>query len=443
MEQKTWIEGGAEGQDQTVECFGLTFENDGRRREYFLERLREKLKDSELRKFEGFPIGSDEDILAMSDPPYYTACPNPFLQDFIRHYGKPYDPNQPYNRKPFAIDVTEGKTDPIYKAHSYHTKVPHLAIVPSILHYTEPGDVVLDGFCGSGMTGVAAQWCGAAPAKYRFQVETEWSKQGLEKPRWGARRAVLYHLSPAATFIAANYNLPFDLREFAESGKKLLDEVEAELGWMYETLHADGKTKGRIEYTVWSEVFTCPDCSREVVFLDEALDGEPKRVKDRFPCPHCASKLTKDKLDRVYESRIDPSTGTTWKRVKFLPSLISYDVSGKRNEKRPDEADLGLLDRIAEMLLPPEVPTILFPIEQMYHGSRIEPKGFARIHHVFLPRAAHALAALWRKANAHPELRIRHMLLFFVEQAIWGMSVLNRYLPTAFSQTNRQLTGVY
>jgi DNA modification methylase len=37
--------------------------------------------------------------------------------------------------------------------------VPHLAIVPSILHYTKPRDIVLDGFAGSGMSGVAAQWC--------------------------------------------------------------------------------------------------------------------------------------------------------------------------------------------------------------------------------------------------------------------------------------------
>jgi hypothetical protein len=151
-----------------VECLGMTFPNDEERRKYFLGILRDKLEDPEVRKIEGFPIGSDEDILAMSDPPYYTACPNPFLEDFIRHHGKPYDPDEPYNRKPFAVDVSEGKTDPIYKAHSYHTKVPHLAIVPSILHYTEPGDVVLDGFCGSGMTGVAAQWCGSAAAEYRF-----------------------------------------------------------------------------------------------------------------------------------------------------------------------------------------------------------------------------------------------------------------------------------
>ena len=65
---------------------GLTFNNDEKRREYFLEKLREKLKDPEFRKIEGFPIGEDEDILAMSDPPYYTACPNPWIADFVTEW---------------------------------------------------------------------------------------------------------------------------------------------------------------------------------------------------------------------------------------------------------------------------------------------------------------------------------------------------------------------
>ena len=93
--------------------------------------------------------------------------------------------------------------------------------------------------------------------------------------------------------------------------------------------------------------------------------------------------------------------------------------------------------------MPVEMPTNRFPIEEMYHGSRIEPKGFTGVHHFFLPRPAHTLAAIWRKANAHPDARTRHMLLFFVEQAIWGMSVLARYAPTHFSQVNQYLTGVY
>ncbi|WP_295426510.1 DNA methyltransferase [uncultured Thiodictyon sp.] len=426
-----------------VECLGQTFPSEQARREHFIDILRERLRDPEFRKIEGFPIGMDADILAMSDPPYYTACPNPFLEAFVAHYGRPYDPELAYRREPMTIDVSVGKTDPLYKAHGYHTKVPHLAIVPSILHYTEPGDLVLDGFAGSGMTGVAAQWCGAAPAAYRHQLEGEWKSQGKESPRWGARRVILNDLSPAATFIAANYNLPFDVGAFAAAGRQLLKELEQELGWMYETLHTDGKTKGRIEYTVWSEVFACPECAGQIDFIAEALDAETKRVRDSFPCPHCGADLNKDRLERVLESRIDPATGEPWQRVKFRPALISYVAQGQRREKRPDAQDLAVLERIEALPLPPRMPTVRFPIEAMYHGSRIAPKGFSNTHHFFLPRAGQALGALWRKAKDNPDDRIREILLFFVEQAIWGMSVLARYAPTHFSQVNQYLNGVY
>jgi hypothetical protein len=63
----------------------MTFDNDEDRRKCFTEKLREKLQDPEFRKIERFPHGSDEDILNLSDPPYYTACPNPWIGDCIAH----------------------------------------------------------------------------------------------------------------------------------------------------------------------------------------------------------------------------------------------------------------------------------------------------------------------------------------------------------------------
>ena len=144
----------------TVECLGQTFPSDDARRDHYLGLLAEKLKDPEFRKIEGFPIGEDKDILALSDPPYYTACPNPWFEDFIKHYGRPYDPKEKYHCEPFAADVREGKGDPIYNAHSYHTKVPHQIVMRYLLHYTSPGDLVADIFSGTGMTGVAAKMCG-------------------------------------------------------------------------------------------------------------------------------------------------------------------------------------------------------------------------------------------------------------------------------------------
>ncbi|MGE0430512.1 MAG: DNA methyltransferase, partial [Hydrogenophaga sp.] len=427
-----------------VECLGQTFPSEQARREHFTKLLAEKLKDPAFRKIEGFPQGTDEAILAMSDPPYYTACPNPFLEDFVRHYGKPYDPSVKYSREPQTIDVSVGKSDPLYKAHSYHTKVPHLAIVPSILHYTEPGDIVLDGFGGSGMTGVAAQWCGSAPAAYRHELEMGWKKQGKAAPKWGPRRAILNDLSPVATFIAANYNLPFDVEAFAKAGKQLLKDVEQELGWMYETTHTDGKTKGRVEFTVWSQIYSCPDCAGEVNFTDEALDDETKRVKNSFPCPHCSAELTKQRMERLFVATVDKATGKTIQTPKRQPALITYVVGAKRYEKVPDSADMELLNRIAKLPLPSGLPTMEIPPMHMTHErARMDYSGITHIHHFFLPRAGNALATLWQKAQAHADRRIRGMLLFFVEQAIWGFSVLNRYSPSHFSQVNRALNGVY
>jgi DNA modification methylase len=426
-----------------VECLGQTFPSDQARREHFLKLLAEKLKDPEFRKQEGFPQGTDEAILAMSDPPYYTACPNPWLSEFVEHYGEPYDPNEPYRREPLAIDVSVGKTDAIYRAHAYHTKVPHLAIVPSILHYTKPGDVVLDGFAGSGMTGVAAQWCGTAPASYRHEIEMAWKKQGRPAPQWGARRVVLNDLSPAATFIAANYNTSFDVDAFSNAGKQLLKQVEQEIGWMYETLHSDGKTIARIDYTVWSEVLSCPACAGEIVFTDAALDEETKAVADVLTCPDCGAQGKKEQMDLRFETFIDPATGQTEKRPKRVPALISYKLGKTAYTKKPDEADLERIAKIASLPIPENLPIDRFPDCQMTRVGRMKTTNSAAIHFMFLPRAAQAMALLWGKANSSADPRTRSMLLFMVEQAVWGMSILARYTPTHFSQVNQYLSGVY
>ena len=66
---------------------------------------------------------------------------------------------------------------------------------------------MLDGFAGSGMTGIAAQLCGSPDSEYKKLVDEEWGSAGHEPPKWGARRAILGDLSPAATFIEANYRI--------------------------------------------------------------------------------------------------------------------------------------------------------------------------------------------------------------------------------------------
>jgi hypothetical protein len=123
------------------------------------------------------------------------------LAEFVARHGKPYDPPSDNYDRPAAADIKEGKNDPIYNAHSYHTKVPPRAIIPYILHYTEPGDLVLDPFCGSGMTGVGARMCAEPPDDLLDQFPDL-------RQRIGPRHAILNDLSPAACHIARNYCTP-------------------------------------------------------------------------------------------------------------------------------------------------------------------------------------------------------------------------------------------
>ena len=392
----------------TVTCLGQTFASDEERRKHFTALLREKLQDPEFRKIEGFPHGEAEDILNLSDPPYYTACPNPWLAAFIAEWEaeKPAQPEDyHYHREPFAADVSEGKKHPIYNAHSYHTKVPHKAIMRYILHYTNPGDIVFDGFCGTGMTGVAAQMCGDKNAVLelgyqvkldgtilREEIDDEGKKIWVAFSKLGVRRAVLNDLSPAATFIAYNYNTPVDVKTFDKEAKEILARVKKECGWMYETKHSDGHI-GTINCTVWSDVFVCMECSQEIVFWDVAIDKEAGQIKDDFPCPHCSAIQTKRKMVRSWVTKFDPSLKKSVRQAKQVPVLISYSVDGKRATKVPDAFDTALIEKI-------EGINILnwYPIAELLDGYNTrQPKmshGLTHVHHFYTKRNLCALAAI-------------------------------------------------
>ncbi len=108
--------------------------------------------------------------------------------------------------------------------------------------------------------------------------------------------------------------------------------------------------------------------------------------------------------------------------------LINYKVGKHVFEKAPDAHDFEIIRRIEAVPLPLEVPTDEIPHMHMTHErARMDPAGVTHLHQFFLPRQAQALGLLWRKAQAEADPTLRRMLLFLVEQAICGMSVLNRY----------------
>jgi DNA modification methylase len=401
-----------------VTCLGMTFEHDETRRAHFTEELRKKLQDPEFRKIEGFPIGSDEDILNLSDPPYYTACPNPWISDFIAEW-EAQKPKQPegyhYHREPFAADVSEGKNDPIYNAHSYHTKVPHKAIMRYILHYTEPGDIVFDGFCGTGMTGVAAQMCGDLDmvkslgyqvkqngAVLQEETDENGRKVWTEFSVFGKRNAVLNDLSPLASFVASNYNSLSSFEDHIYEIEKLFKSTRKDLEHLYKTQDPETGKFGIADFFIWSEVFTCPECSHEESLFELAVDKSTYKLVDKFPCPSCNADLSKDKLERVWTTTLLP-TGEIINESKCDLVEVSCKFSGKQKRYCPTSFDLKKLEESKGLV------SHWYPADEFPHGRQTRKvktgSGISYVFQMFTPRALHLFSHFWNRASQNSVIR--------------------------------------
>lgn len=412
---------------QPVVCLGITFESDEQRREHFRNELRNRLP--ELRKIEGFPIGIDDDIINLSDPPYYTACPNPWLNDFVAQWESEKSLLQQQGKRnadfevnePYASDISEGKNNPVYTAHTYHTKVPHPAIMRYILHYTQPGDIVLDGFAGTGMTGVAAAACSNTNDDTARRINAEWMQNFGCKPNWGARHAVIGDLSPYATNIAYFYNTPVNILKLQSEANRIKKEMLDECAWMYTTTDSHGKPNGRISFVVWSDIFVCPACGQEYVFWNQAVDHQNKCMHDEFYCPHCNAQQSKKTAKPALETYYDEALRQPMKRVKQVPVIVVGKSPSEKIQRAPNQYDLDVLKKIDD-----EKITDFFPIDALPEGLKTrDPKAklIYYVHQFYTKRNLIALAKLHKKIEASP---MAHALRFMFTNMITRSSNMNR-----------------
>ncbi len=315
--EKSAEEAADDGLRKPVECLGTTFASDAARRDYFLKELRGKLRDPEFRKLPGFPRADDEDILLLSDPPYFTACPNPFIVDFVKAHSRGAALESETSKPPFTGELGASKRHAVYMFHPYHTKVPPDVIRRLIEHYTSEGELVLDGFSGSGMTGVAA--------------------------REANRDAILVDLSPISTFVSSVNTSSTDWRLTVRTLAHLLAESEKQWLFLYETNEA-GKALP-VNYYVWSDVFTCPECVHEFPFFPHGVVHHGTKVETRksFPCPSCAADLNVRRIERVlvHEGKkralVWVNAGTGRARVNREPNKHDLDLAAACEQRLPEE----------------------------------------------------------------------------------------------------------
>jgi DNA modification methylase len=338
-----------------------------------LELLAGRLRDPDFRRGPGFPLGDDEAVLAFSEPPSFTACPNPFLEDFCRRHARPAAGGAA-ERRPHAGDLRSSRRHPVYAFHPYHTKVPPEIIRTLIEHYTEPGDLVLDPFGGSGMTGVAAREAG--------------------------RHAILGDLSPVAGFIASVNCRTHDRPAALRTLRNILAASESAWGHLYRT-RVDGREL-TVNHFVWSDVFTCPDCGHEFPFFPHAVRHHGHKVETRrsFPCPGCGAALNVRRVRRVLVG------GRKQKALVW----VNAGSGPQRVNRPPNAGDLDLARHVEGM-----EPAAWYPrdtVDPDGYSARLAQlgdKGIADVSRFLSRRNLLIFADLWERAGRVADAGLRNL----------------------------------
>jgi len=115
----------------------------------------------------------------------------------------------------------------MYLMHKYWARKPHNVVGEYIERYSEKGDLVLDPFCGSGVTAIEA----------------------LRRKR----RAVATDLDAMSTFITRMTVVPADLKSFGDAFEAIKQKVRKKIDSLYETICPNCGTHVAAEAFIWKD----------------------------------------------------------------------------------------------------------------------------------------------------------------------------------------------
>ena len=271
---------------------------------------------------------------------------------------------QPQRPRPLPEAIQVKRTDPVYMAHAYLTKVPIAAITPFIQAFTTPSQVVLDPFAGSGMTGVAAALLG--------------------------RRARLFDVSVLGRHIGTNYLNLVDGEVLRKHATAVATAARARLGDVYGVRCQRCHAAAELIKTVWSVVVCCRWCRRPVSFY-RALEAAGWH-KQQLRCPGCGGPIA-SRDARVGEEPVVDAIACSCSRTQLeqphTPPLAQPQTQGLRWPDLPIE-----------------------PHRQMYQASALARHGLTSTAKFFSNRNLAVLAALQAEIDRVDDPAIRAKLRF-------------------------------
>lgn len=263
--------------------------------------------------------------------------------------------------------VTAPRTDAVYNCHGYLTKVPIAAIEPFIEAFSQPGEIVVDLFAGSGMTGLAAV------------------RQG--------RKAILSDISVLGRHIAQGYLTQVDHKNFRATAQAIMAEARTAIKDLYDTQRSDGEVVEMVR-TVWSFTYCCPNCEKDLVYFDHlSPKGAPPKV-----CPACSA----------------PFVRRSWKRKADVPvQAVMRNAEGRLIECAVGDFDRRLIKKALKDPRQKEVPSLEIGADrEMFSRSGLGKAGMVHTSDFFSPRNAIALVELWNAIERVKDIHIQQKLKF-------------------------------
>ena len=260
------------------------------------------------------------------------------------------------------------RTDAIYNAHGYLTKVPVDGILPYLSSFTSAGDTIVDLFAGSGMTAVAAKIAG--------------------------RNAVVSDISVLGKHIGEGYLADVDAAAFARAADEVMSKAKNSHGNLYETVTPQGLALTAIR-AIWSFVYRCALCKKDIVYF-EAMRAN--KWEAPTTCPHCNQTFAKRSSQYVGD----------------VPVLVVVEgVDGKQTEIPVSRVDL---DKVERAEAHPDLALVpgqeISSTREMYRRSALGKWRLENTKNFFSARNALALYYLWRAIRDIEKVDIRKKLLF-------------------------------
>lgn len=260
------------------------------------------------------------------------------------------------------------RTDAIYNAHGYLTKVPVDGILPYINAFTSAGDTVVDIFAGSGMTAVAAKIAG--------------------------RNAVVSDISVLGKHIGEGYLTEVESGQFAAAAADASAKAKSQLGDLYLTSSLEGLPVSLIR-TIWSFVYKCKACQEDIVYF-EAIRANNWETPSN--CVHCFEPFSKRSSEYVGD----------------VPVLVVIDGQDGKQKELPvspvDFAKIRQADSHPDLALVPG--NAIDSQREMYRRSALGKWRLENTSRFFSSRNALALYYLWRAILRFDDIAVRKKLLF-------------------------------